>query len=103
MLNSIEDCGKGAGRNDLRGVRRGGTVSERQLTVFLRDQQFIHDRQGRESTWRHLPTGKRISVPPHHSGKNELKRGTLRAFCRNAEKILSRDVVVVDGKLVALD
>lgn len=83
------------------GLRRGGAVSEREVAAFLRDNQFIHDRQGRESCWRHLQSGKRISIPPHHSGKNELKRGTLRGICRNIEKILGCQVIVVSGRLAA--
>ena len=55
----------------------------REVARRLRSLGFVFDRQGPGSheVWRHLVTGRKVTLP-HHSV--EMKEGTLRAILREA-------------------
>jgi predicted RNA binding protein YcfA (HicA-like mRNA interferase family) len=59
------------------------TITARQLTRALERAGFILSRQrGSHQIYRHVDTGKRISVPVH---TGDVPKGTLRQILRDAD------------------
>ena len=64
------------------------TVTARQLTRALERAGFAFSRQrGSHQIYRHVETGKRVSVP-FHTG--DVPKGTLRQILRDAELSIER-------------
>lgn len=64
------------------------TVTARQLTRALERAGFVLSRQrGSHQIYRHVETGRRVSVPVH---TGDVPKGTLRQILRDAELSIER-------------
>jgi predicted RNA binding protein YcfA (HicA-like mRNA interferase family) len=72
-------------------------VSQLRVIRFLERHDFEHvPTKNGELSYRHRPTGQKVSVPKH---REDIKAGTSNGICRRLSEIMNRDIRIVKGDL----